>query len=247
MNATKKKLMIYLPAGVLGLWAMWLQSGILSTGFDENGLMIPDNPALWLVWGLTAVYAVLSLGVTFTLGDSGTYEQNFPRCVLCGSVTLLAGLLLCFSGVNQLVPNRMIQAVLAIAAGILIVLCGLCRMVGRKPPFCLDLLISLFFAAHLLWSYREWNADPHIQRYAFRLLAGAAVMLFTIFRGRCAVGVMERRKLVFAGLMGMFFSFAAIPGGEELLFFLGSGFWCAGAMCDLSRLEKPAETEEENE
>lgn len=239
----KKKLLLYTLTAGLGLWCMSLQSGILARGFDEKGLLILTNPDLMLLWGLTLGFLTAAACLLYRLEADGSYEENFPRCALSGGVMIAAGLVMGFTGVNGLVPGGYGKAAFAIFAGVCMAACGLCRMLGKKPVFVLDLIVGLYCAWRLLQSYSGWNADPQIQRYAFQLLAGAAVMLFSVHRCRCAAGAMDRRKLVFTGFAGIFLSMAAIPGADSVSFFLASGLWCAGGMCDLKYLEKPREPE----
>lgn len=238
MNPTVKKLLLYAPAAALGLWAMELQTRILATGFDHKGLLIGDDPNLALVWGITGAYGLAVLVLTLTLGGCGTYGQNFPRCVLSGGVMIAAGLTMGFCGLNGMVPGGVADGVLRMAVGMLMAVGGIFRMLGKKSPFLEDLLIGVYYAYSLLTSYTGWNADPHVQRYAFQLLAGVAVMLFSIHRARFAGGYPERRRLVAAGFLGIFLSFAAMPGARSMLHWAASGLWCAGGMCDLRRLEQ---------
>ena len=95
----------------------------------------------------------------------------------------------------------------------------------------------MFYAWRLVNSYSGWNANPQVQRYAFHLLAAVAVLLFTLHRARLAGGWPEQKRLVFFGFAGIFLSIAAIPGAGDPLFFIASGLWCAGGMCDLKRLQ----------
>lgn len=244
MKSTVKKMLLYIPAGALGLWCMSLQSGILTDGFDAKGLLVTTNPSLTLLWAVTVGYLIAALGLTRTLGGNGTYEENFSKCLLSGSVTILAGCVMGFTGLNGLVPGDYLKGSFAIAAGVCMCICGVFRLMGKKPLFVFDLVIGLYYAWNLLNSYRDWNADPQVQKYAFQLLAGVAAMLFSIHRARCAGGIMDRKKLVFAGFSGIFLSFLAIPGSSSGGIFLASGLWCAGAMCDLRHLEKPEEPRE---
>ena len=237
MNAMKKKMMLYIPTVLLGLFATYLQSEVLANGFDEKGLLIRNNPSLLILWGLTAVFLLGVLAILPGLGNRGTYQAIFPRCALSGTAMIAAGLFLGFVGVDQMVPERMGYGLFTFVAAGAMMLCGVYRLMGRKPVFVLDLAICLYYAANLLWSDSDWNANPQIQRYGFQLLAGIAAMLFCIHRGRCAAGVMDRKRLVYMGFAGIFLSFAAIPGAESVAYFLASGLWCAGGMCDLHRIE----------
>ena len=236
MNSAVKKLLLYAPATALGIWCAGIQNRILASGFDGKGLLIVGNPELMLLWGITGAYLLTVLVLLPLLGGAGDYAANFPSCVLSGCVMTAAGLVICFSGVNELVPGMIPAAVLTMAVGVLMGLCGLFRVMGKNPTVLPDLLIGLYYGWWLLQSYTGWNADPNVQRYAFHLLASMAVMLFTLHRARMAGGYPERKRLVFFGFAGIFLCFAALPGAEDPLFFLASGLWCAGGMCDLKKL-----------
>jgi hypothetical protein len=239
LNSKLKKLLFYIPAAALGAVALALQNRILTTGYDAAGLLIPGNPALPVLWGITGFYALAVLALLPRLGADGTYADNFPKCGLSGTVMVLSGCLIAFTGINQLLPGQMGYAVLTIAAGVSMGICGVCRMLGKKPVFVLDLTAAGFFVSHVLRSYGNWNANPHIQRYAFPLLAGVAVLLFTVHRARCAAEIMDRRKMVFMGFLGIYLCLAALSDSTEPLFFLGTGLWCAGGMCELKHLTPP--------
>lgn len=247
MNPTLKKLLLYTPAAALGLWAMGLQNRILTTGFDHKGLLIGNNPDLMLLWGIVGVYAVLVLVLTRTLGGHGTYADNFPRCALSGGVMIAAGLTMGFCGLNVMVPEAMDAAVLRMGVGLVMLLCGVFRILGKKPPFLADLLIGVYYAYSLLMRYTGWNADPHVQNYAFQLLAGVALMLFCVHRARFAGGYPERKRLVAAGFAGIFLCFVAMAGAEDVLYWTAAGLWCAGGMCDLRRLAPDEPTPEGEE
>lgn len=243
MNSKFQKILLYIPTAALGLWCMTLQSRILGSGFDQKGLLMRNNPTLILLWAVTGVFLIAVLAMTARLGGNGTYEENFPKCPLSGTAMIAAGLIMGFHGLNGLMPGQMGSAVFSTIVGIAMMVCGGFRIMGKRPVFVLDLIVGLYYAVHLLGSYSGWNADPRVQRYAFQLLSGAAVMLFSIHRARCAVGSMDRRKLVFMGFAGMFLSLIAIAGGEGAGFYAASGLWCAGAMCDLKKLDKPSTPE----
>lgn len=245
MKSNVKKTLFYIPTIALGLWCMSLQSGILAKGFDGKGLLVTPNANLTLLWGAAAVFLLAVLGLTRTLGGDGTYGENFPRCIPGGAAMIAAGCVMAFTGLNGLVPGGYLNGGFAILAGFSMGICGVFRLLGKKPAFVFDLVAGLYYAVHLLNSYGDWNADPQVQRYAFQLLAGVAVMLFSVHRARCAGGMMDRKKLVFAGFMGMFLSLIAIPGSGSAGFFVASGLWCAGGMGNLGHLDKPKEPAEE--
>ena len=237
MNSAVKKLLLYAPASGLGIWCALLQNRILTAGFDGKGLLIQENPSLLLVWSITGVYLLAVLALLPLLGGNGTYEDNFSACGLSGGVMTAAGLAVGFTGVNAMVPGMILPAAMTIGVGVLMGLCGVFRMLGKNPTGWPDLLICGFYAWWLVNSYSGWNANPHVQRYCFHLLAAVAVLLFTLHRARMAGGWPERKRLVFFGFAGIFLSFAAIPGARDPLFFVASGLWCAGGMSDLKKLK----------
>lgn len=238
MNSAVKKLLFYAPAAALGLWCAGIQNRVLTSGFDHKGLLIAGNPDLMLLWGITGVYLAAVLCLLPLLGGGGDYAANYPGCALSGCTMIAAGLVMGFSGLNGMVPGMILIAALTMGVGGLMCLCGVMRVLGKNPSVFPDLLIGVFFAGWLLVSYSGWNANPHVQRYAFHLLAGVAAMLFTLHRARLAGGYPQRRRLVFFGFAGIFLCFVALPGAKDPLFFLSAGLWCAGGMCDLKKLEK---------
>lgn len=237
MNSAVKKLLLYAPAAALGIWCAVLQNRILISGFDRKGLLIGENPALMLLWSITGVYLLSVLVLQFLLGGNGTYEDNFSPCALGGCTMVAAGVITGFTGVNAMVPGLILPAALTIGVGVLMGVCGVFRMLGRNPSGWPDLLIGCFYAWWLVNSYSGWNANPHVQRYGFQLLAAVAAMLFTLHRARLAVGYPERKRLVFFGFAGIFLSLVAIPGARDPMFFIATGLWCAGGMPELKKLK----------
>lgn len=237
MNSVVKKLLFYTPAAALGIWCSVIQSRILTDGFDRKDLLISGNPDVTLLWGITGVYLLAVLVLLPLLGGSGSYEDNYPSCALSGGTMLVAGLITGFTGLNSMVPGMILPAALTIGVGVMMGLCGVMRLLGKNPTPWPDLAVGLYFGWWLLTGYSGWNANPHVQRYGFQLLAGVAVLLFTLHRARMAGGYPERKRLVFFGFAGIFLCFVAIPGARDPLFFLSAGLWCAGGMPDLRKLK----------
>lgn len=239
MDSKLTKIFCYLSTAAAGFAGLFLQSRLLTLGYDQKGLLMTSRLELVLLWALTGLVAVTVLFFLPRLGARGTYEMNFPRCVTSGVLILTAGVLMGFSGFNGLVPGRLpIIPGLTFAAAVLLVLVGVCRMTGRKPGYWLELLICLFFCANLLLSYRSWNARPNVQQFAFQLLTQVWVMIFTLHRARCAGGMMDRRRLVFSGFLGLYCSFVALAGAGDPAFFGAAGLYCAGGMCELARFSR---------
>ncbi len=236
MNGRKRKLW-YLPAAAAGLFGLFLQWNILDHSFDANGLLRRHVPALWVLWGLVAGYLVLTAVLLPRLGENGTFRDNYPACPISGAGMILAGCVMACAGVDRLMPGQMLQGLLGMACGAGMALCGACRFMGWNPTAIPDLMLTLYYAWHLMGCYSSWNADPQLQRYAFTLLGGIAVMLFCLHRAELAAERSSRRRLVFAGFAGILLCTVAMAGREEMLFYLASALWCASAMPDLGRAD----------
>lgn len=246
MNAKRTKVFLYLPTVLLGLCCMGLQNRLLTRGYDEKGLLVSQSMDFWLLWILSLGFFVVVLTMLPKLGDPGTYRMNFPACRMSGMAMMAAGGLMAISAMDELVPGvSLLQPLFHVAAGGVMVVCGLYRMKGKRPSFWLDLVVCVFYGLHLMRCYRGWNANPHLQRYAFPLLAGIAGMLFSLHRARCAGGMMDRKRLVFSGFAGIFLCMVALNGSDSPLFYAATGLWCAGGMCELKRFRRKRRVAEE--
>ena len=239
MNAKKTKLMLYLPTTALGLVCMLLQKQILIHGYDEKGLLIARNPAFWILWVLSLGFLSAVVWLLPKLGDAGTYRMNFPACMLSGGIMMAAGVLMALHGLSMLIwGGERLLALGGVVAGGAMGICGLFRLRGAHPLFWFDSAVCLYLIGQLMTNYRIWNADPQLQKYAFELLAEVSVMLFALHRARCAGGMMDRKRMVFWGFAGIFLCLVALADGQDPLFYLAGGLWCAGGMCELKRFKK---------
>ena len=234
MNRNVWKWTAAAAAGALGLGMMALQNSILRDGFDEAGLLIVTNPGLWVLWAATVVYLAGAAALAFYLGEGGSFEEDFPACPYSGLTTVVAGLLMFFTGFRGLSEGNLLS-ICALVISVGMVMGGICRCCGWKPDWWMDMIIFLGYTVVLVWSYRAWNVEPNLQTYGFPLLSLIAAMMFALHRARCPWGYPDRRRMIFFGLAGMYLSFPAIPGEAEAGFFFATAVWCAGALCELKK------------
>lgn len=246
MNAYWRKTLLYGLTTALGLWSLALQWNLMKNGLDEKGLLIPGQPAQMLLWGICLGFLAVTALALRGLGSGGTYEQAFPRCILSGGLMVLGGLVMAFSGLNILVPGSYGQAIAALVSGGAMVVCGIFRMMGRAEGAGPNLVVAAYYAWHLLSGYIAQPTNSQIYRFLFPILAGIAVLLFSLHRSRCATGFLERKGLVFWGFAGLYFTLLALSSGKDGGFYLASWLWCAGGMCDLIRLSPVEEGEDED-
>ena len=229
-------------AAALGLGMMALQKNILEEGFDASGLLLMDNPGLWILWAMTVVFLVGTAVLAWSLGEGGSFEEHFPPCLYSGMTGVIAGLVMIFSGISGL-ESGLLMALCALAIGVCMVVGSICRCCGWKPDWWMDMVIFMGYTVILVLSYRSWNVAPALQTYAFPMLSLAAPMLFALHRARLPWGYPDRRRLIFFGLAGVYLSFPAMAGGQGVGFFFATAVWCAGALCELTK-QYPAEPED---
>ena len=263
MHTQRNRILFFGVTGLTGLVTLMLHRYMMANCFDAKGLLIAGNLPGTLLWVLGIGYLLVLCAMLTTIGGNGTYADNFPRCLLSGVLMLSAGGLLLASrsqlGLNaapaseaallggalmtQLTDKCM--AVLPWAAGISMLVVGVYRMAGRKPSPLFSGLICLFYMLMLVSSYRLWSADPKLHEYAYQLLALVLLMLCSFHRTCCDACVIQRKKLLATGLCAAVCCMAALSTGLMPGFYLASGLWAAGSMCDPSVLPPDPEEEEE--
>ena len=273
MHTLRNRILFFGPTLLAGIASLGLHRYMVENCFDAKGLLIAGNLPGTLLWVVGIGFVAYLLAMVSTIGGDGCYADNFPRCLLSGSLMLTAGAVLLLSvGQLGLMPaesnpmltgtwvelvNRVTNALTAVlpwAAGVSMLVLGVCRMAGRKPAFLFSGAVCLFYMLMLVTNYRLWSADPQLQDYAYPLLAGVLLMLCSFHRTCCDAGIIERRKLLLTGLTAAVCCMTSLSVDFMPGFYLASGLWAAGSMCNPAQLppdpepepakEPPAEGEE---
>lgn len=239
MNSKMTKIICYLLTAMTGATMAFLQSRLLYLGYDHKGLMVTSRLEVTMLWILLGLFALTVLFFLPRLGGRGIYEMNFPPCMASGLAIGAAGALVGLSGFNAMVPGGgMLLPAGHFAGALLLILVALCRIQGKKPAYWMEMALCLLLGANLLSAYRDWNARPDVQQYAFQLLVQVCTMIFALHRARCAADVMDRRRLVFFGFLGMVCAVPAMVGAGDAAFCGAMGLYCAGGMCELKRFSR---------
>lgn len=231
--------LITLICGAVGfLLRIWL----LSTGFDEKGLIVSGHPAIWLLWLLCiAMIVILVLG-TSRLLEAPKYRFNFPASLPGGIGTALAaaGILICtlveaFAG-----PDFFGIAVCVAGAITVPTLCwiGYCRWKGIHPSPVFHVAASVYLLLRLVWMYRQWSSDPQLQDYVFQLLALICLMLACYNRSAFDANMGNRRFYAIFSLGAVFCCLVSLPGCDSAVFFLSAGVWMLTNLCSLMPMKK---------
>ena len=262
MHTQRNRIFFFGSTVLTGLASLGLHRYMMENCFDHKGLLIAGNLPGTLLWVLGIGYVAALSAMLTTLGGEGGYEDNFPKCRTSGTLLLIAGVLLLltrprFAGVGEAVlPGgglavRITDAAMVgmpWAAGAAMLVLGVYRMQGRKPHPVFSGLVCLYDMLMLVTSYRLWSADPKLHEYAYQLLALVLLMIAAFHRTGCDAGIIQRRKLLFTGLTAAVCCTAALSMELMAGFYLASGLWAVGCMCDPSVLPPdPEEEQTENE
>ena len=260
MHTLRNRILFFGSSMAVGFTALGLHRYMMTSCFDDRGLLIAGNLPGKLLWVIGVGFAVALWAMLTTIGGDGSYEDNFPRCTLSGGLMIAAGAALFFAvptlGMVQaptavyLVPA--VQAVMGGAVALLpyaaaasMVILGVYRMMGRRPLFLFSGAVCLFYMLMLVNNYRIWSADPKFYEYAFPMLAGVLLMLCSFHRTSCDAGIIQRKKLLFTGLSAAVCATASLSLGLMPLFYVSGALWGAGSMCDPSVLPPDPEEEED--
>lgn len=165
----------------------------------------------------TGVFLLTGLGLAlFALaahrGWAGENKLAAPGQMLGGLGIFLTALT--HSG-QMAGPVGTLWKILGLAAGICLIVQGMCTLKKRKVPFLLPLAVCVFFLLHLIDNYRGWSSQPQLQKYLFDLLASLSLTFFSYCDAARKVSLGKPKTRIFSGFCAVYFCLAAIPGTPE--------------------------------
>lgn len=237
----------YLPFATLccGIAALLMRLWLLALGEDDRGLLALGSFPDVVSWILVAVtMALLAVG-TRNLRGAAKYSYNFPASLPAAIGMALAAVSFCitslvdlFAGVDSV---GTIGAVLGFLAAAALLALAYGRFKGLHPNIIFHGVVCIYLMLHLVSHYRLWSSYPQLQSYGFELLAIVFVMLACYHRAAFDVGSGSRRAYTFFSLAALFFCVAALPGCDNMAFFIGCAVWMFFTPC---RLTLPVRKEE---
>lgn len=264
MHRLRNNLLIYGGTVLAGISSLALHRYMMDHCFDEKGLLISGNVPMWLMTAISAAFVVGMILLLRKLGGNGTYEDNFPRDPISGSLLITAGAVMLWavfgpgdaaaSG-HQVMAGTWLGVISQFAnwcksflpwmAAISMMALGLYRIRGMQPSLWFSGTICLNYMLTLITDYQLWSADPQIQDYAYQLLAEVLLMLCAFHRTSCDGGILQRKKLIFTAMGAALCSTASLSMNFHRPFFLSSILWALGCICSTAVL--PPDSEEESE
>ena len=215
-----------LAAGVLGAALRWLLYALTT---DAKNLIPVGHPLAIVLWILTAAVVILVSAATIPLRNAENDPKRFRSNLLAGLGTLAAAVgiaLTVLLNKNDISGTLgLIWKVLGIASAVSLAVVSLCRVRGKMPFFGLHTVVTIFFAIHLVTSYRTWSSNPQLMDYAFSLFAGLGMMLFAFYHACLEVGMAKLRLLPVMGLISAYLCTICLSGMENLPLYLGGILW----------------------
>ncbi len=222
-----------LLAGCVSGALRWLLYAITT---DAKNLIPLGNPLEIILWIVTAAVAVMIPAGILPLGkiDSDTSLFRLDLTAAMGSLAASAGI--CLTVLTTPTASGtlgLVWKILGIASMAALILASLCRARGKMPFFGLHILVCVFFAVHLVTSYRSWSSNPQLLDYVLSLFASLGMMLFAVYHSCLEVGMAKRRVLPVVGLLSAYCCLVSLSGTDHFLMYLGGALWMLTNLCDL--------------
>ena len=223
----KTVILKYLTLGAGGL-GLILRFALYATGFDGRGLLVAGH---WANVGLCVVTALMIPILFFlcrTLDASAEYTDYYPASPVAALGAALAGCGILVTGISEFsawTRIDLIASVLAVAAGVSLLILTVFRLRGKKPTPLLHALVCLFFAIRMVQRYRFWSADPQLQDYCFCLGAYVALMLASYHHAAFDAGMGSHKGLWFCSLTGTFLGCLSVKSLADTYLLLCCSVW----------------------
>lgn len=232
-----------LATALLGYLLRYL---LYATAIDQKGLLMGGH---WATCCLTVLSLVFLAGLVLLARNPEkelSYEECFTPSAPRGMGALIGAtgiLIRSFRNLGMVDRLDKLSIIFGIAAGICLVIVGVCRIFGSKPYFLCHSVLSLFFAITMVGQYRHWSADPQLMNYGFYVAAFVCLMLCAYFLANFHVDTRNHRALWVTAMAAAYFCAVAIPESGDGFFLLACGIWaftCPPQLNSKPRRQRPA-------
>ncbi len=237
-----------LPCIVLGMGcaAAAVRALVYAVCTDSEGLVdLPTFPAL-IVLALSVAALAVCIAHTRDFLQPSEYSRAMPASHIGAISAFLASLGIAVLLLSQSRQTRDYLALLEFLLGVGSIVCfvrlGIHRIRGTQPNYALFCVLCLFFAAHLVNSYRIWSANTQLSTFVWQLFASITLMLCAYSHARLATGGKGGRRTVIYGLCAMYFSLLCLPDECCKLFYITCGLWALTGICAPAPKEDAHET-----
>lgn len=235
---------VLLLAGVAGFCLrLWAVGSGLTDGLYER------RPAAWLLLAVvTAAAALAALVLSRCLPKRKTYALNFPPSKVGAAGAMLGAVAVTVAGLSWLRGSGdllcTVTGALGVAAGISMVFSAYARLTGQNAPVLGNLVVCLFFSAHMFVSCRSWSNDPNLLVYVFPMAASLCVVPAAYQLTCIAADVGDRRHSLFWSALTIFFCAVSLTDRADRFYHAAVLIWLATNLCSLDPAEEEAPGEE---
>lgn len=228
------------PLGVfaLAVSANVLRRGYYACGMEANGLLVRSHPMAVAMWVCVAAAAALIVYGAFREGSRKNFADVFRASPLSGVGQILAGWCLGWTAYMEAVmpaQKEMLEKlwiVFGIAAGLMLVWAGICRIRGKVPFFGTYAVCSVFYALHLVYRYQIWCAEPQLIHYVFDFFAALFLMLSCYQLAALCVGRGDSRQQRALALLALLSCVGTLVVTRDPMIYVGSTVLAASCRAD---------------
>lgn len=228
---------------ISGVLAAALRFWTIGGGPDAAGLY-PRQPVAWnLLWLLTLLTLSVCVLCLRRLQIQGQYRENFPASPISalGAGLAAAGAALTVPALFQEKGNSfaLITGCVGVLAAAGMAYVAYCRFKGLKPSFAAHFSMCIYMALRMFNCCRTWSNEPQLGIFVFPLIAMICAMLAAFHLACFDAGIGKRRSCLVWCLMGVYCAMAALPGGEDMVFYGCIALWLLTNLPSLRTLKKP--------
>lgn len=201
-----------LLALVLGLICAGARWTLFQNHTDALGLLETGTALETGIFLLTGLCLVL-----FAFAARRDWDPEETRLAAPGQILGGLGIFLTALGNSGQMAGLLgsLWKIAGLAAGVCLMVQGVCTAKKRKGSFLLPLAACLFFLLHLVDNYRGWSSQPQLQKYLFDLLASLSLTFFSYYGAARKVALDKPKTRRFFRLCALFFCPAAIVGSSR--------------------------------
>ncbi len=211
-------LLLYFLGGAFCRWYQLKHELLFDGSLAEGAFMQRVLPLLALTFFVGFSFII------YGLKNIPHHKDCFPGTAAFAT-TLPAGLFLIIGNVLRLllgtdttaaytevsVALMKVLPYLGILAGLCIILFGLLSRWEKTPSPLLFMAVSIYLVVRLIVCFQEWNMDPSIHDYAYKLLASIFTMLGCFQISGFSFGKGKRRITILWCLCSAFFNAISLP------------------------------------
>ena len=232
----KNKLLplIVLIVGAFSSALRWLLY-VLTT--DVKNLIPVGNPLELILWIFTAGVAIMIPAAILPLRkieyDPSRFRPNLLAALGSLAAAVGIGMTVLQGQANATGTLGLVWKSLGFASAAALAVVSYCRIRGQEPFFGMHTLVCIFFAVHLVTSYRGWSSNPQLMDYVFSLFGSLGMMLFAFYHSCLEADMAKLRLLPLTGLLTAYCCLVALSGSDHFPLYLGGALWTLTNLCRL--------------